>query len=147
MAPEWTVAIAELARARIQQGRWRAAAEMLDRVEPGWGGFVADVGEGRRGAARHRLEAWLSAKDPYVAPYWLAERCVWAGEVGAALDALRMAREDRQLQVMFAAVEPAFRPLHGIREFRRLVECIGCGTALGRAPAHPAVGMLSTSPG
>ena len=72
------------------------------------------------------LDHWLvGTGDRYVAPYWLAERCAWAGCLDLALDQLERARREQQMQLLFVAVEPTFRSLHGHRRFRRLLAELG----------------------
>lgn len=131
LSPAWSIAHLELGRVFIARGDWSRASEMIGRAEPSWGRFLkclAPSGSGpatlpgNTSAARKMLQDWLGgAGRHYVAPYWLAERCVWAGCFEAAIEQLERARREHQVQLLYAAVEPAFRPLSGHRRFRRLL--------------------------
>jgi len=131
LSPDWSIAQLELGRVFLACGDWRRAAEAIGRSEPGWGRFLkclAPAGtrpaavRGGTSPARRMLDAWLDgASRRYVAPYWLAERCVWAGDFEPAFEQLERARREQQVQLLYAGVEPTFRPLHGHRRFRRLL--------------------------
>ena len=73
-----------------------------------------------------------------VAPYWMAERCVWAGETERALAWLERARDERQIHAMFLAVEPTFTPLAGLPGFQTL--CRGMGVRGGSGSARRSAG-------
>jgi DNA-binding winged helix-turn-helix (wHTH) protein len=132
LSPAWAVADLELGRVLLARGDWCGASEAIGRAEPTWGRFLRCLtpagsrpAKARGGAAQARkmLDSWLAgARGHYVAPYWLAERCMWAGCHEAAIDQLERARREHQMHLLYAGVEPAFRPLHGHRRFRRLLD-------------------------
>jgi len=142
----WSIAHLELGRVRLARGDRVGAAREIGRGEPSWGRFLRRVGaEGAAGEpARRQLARWLAPADGrYQAPYWLAERCVWAGEHDRALEQLERAHREGQVQLLFVASEPAFRPLRGAPRFRRLLRALaGPGTV---PAAHPAGGRTPQS--
>jgi tetratricopeptide (TPR) repeat protein len=124
--PEWFIAALEAARVHWTRGEGGAASAVLATAEPAWAALLADVGEGRRRQARDALQRWeRESSERYVAPYWMAERCMWAGEHDRALDWLERAYEERQVQAMFVAVEPVFAPLRDASRFERLRRRMG----------------------
>lgn len=127
--PEWSIARLELGRVRWAQGDREIAALELGRVDPEWGEFAAMLARGEDRAARRRLEIWRAGAT--VAPYWLAERAIWAGDSAGALWALERAVAERQVRVVYAGVEPAFERLRSAPEFRRLLDAVGAGMPLG----------------
>jgi DNA-binding winged helix-turn-helix (wHTH) protein/predicted Zn-dependent protease len=135
LSPEWSIAHVELGRVLLARGERERAAAEIARAEPMWGRFLGWLARSDREArtrAQRCLVAWLDGSGgAYVAPYWLAERCVWAGSLDAALDQLERALREQQLQLLFVAHEPVFRPLHGRVRFRRLLK------ALSVSPADP----------
>lgn len=149
LAPGWSIAHLELGRLLLARGDRCGAAREIARAEPSWGRFLrglAGDGDGagaRRLRTQRRLDAWLAAGDgAYVAPYWLAERCAWAGRTELALDQLERAWREQQLQLLYVAVEPAFRGLRAEPRFRRLVARLGTPPAGPRtAPAGRAASL------
>lgn len=121
--PDWTIARLELGRVRWAEGRPELAAAELGRVEPEWARFVEAVASGERRAVARRLEAWRSERA--IAPYWLAERAMWAADAELALDALELSLEQRQLRLVYAAVDPTFAALRAGARFRRLLARLG----------------------
>ncbi len=151
LSPDWSIAHLELGRVLLARGDWRQASEAIGRAEPAWGRFVkclAPAGastdpaaaRGANSQAGEMLDHWLAGMaNRYVAPYWLAERCAWAGNFEAAVDQLERARREQQMQLLYVAVEPAFRPLHGHRRFRRLLAEMGLAVTRRRRAALTAV--------
>ena len=135
ISPGWSIAHLELGRLLLARGDRLAAARAIGRAEPTWGRFLRGVSSADPGGAaraRDQLDRWLAGTPGrYVAPYWLAERCAWAGRFDAALGQLERALREQQLQLLFVALEPVFRSLHGAPRFRHLV------TQLGGPPAGP----------
>lgn len=121
--PDWTIARLELARVRWAQGERQAAADELAAVDAEWAAFVSALARGEGAAARGQLERWRS--EARLAPYWLAERCLWAGATEEALAALERALAQRQLRVAFAGCDPTFAPLRRRPEFRRQLRRAG----------------------
>ncbi len=143
LSPDWSIAHLELGRVLLARGDWRQASEAIGRAEPAWGrlvkclagaaGAVSSAARGANPQAGKMLADWLDgAGNGYVAPYWLAERCAWAGNLEGAIDQLERARREQQVQLLYVAAEPAFRPLHGHRRFRRLLAEMGLAGA-----SHP----------
>lgn len=151
LSPDWSIAHLELGRVLLARGDWRQASEAIGRAEPAWGRFVkclAPAGASTapaaaRGAnpqAAKMLDDWIDGDgNRYVAPYWLAERCAWAGNFEAAVDQLERARREQQVQLLYVTVEPAFRPLHGHHRFRRLLAEMGLTVTRRRRAALTAV--------
>ena len=124
--PEWFIAALEVARVHWTRGDRGAASAALAVAEPTWAAFLADVAEGRRRQARDALDQWeQESRERYVAPYWMAEHCMWAGEQDRALEWLERAYEERQVQAIFVAVEPVFAPLRAASRFERLCRRMG----------------------
>ncbi|HSN56417.1 MAG TPA: winged helix-turn-helix domain-containing protein [Candidatus Sulfomarinibacteraceae bacterium] len=121
LAPGWPVAALELARVHLSAGRIARATEIMAGAEPEWAELLLELAHGRSAAAHARLERQLAAREPYVAPYWLAERCVWAARYEDALCCLERAWEERQVQIMFVGVDPVFGALRGHVRFQRLL--------------------------
>ena len=121
LAPGWPVAALELARVHLSAGRIARAAEIMAGAQPEWAELLLELAQGRHSAAHARLGRQLAAKQPYVAPYWLAERCVWAGRFEDALCSLERAWEERQVQIMFVGVDPVFGALRDHVRFQRLL--------------------------
>jgi len=72
------------------------------------------------------LERWADeGRTGYVAPYWLAERYVWAGRFDQAMHWLERALVDHQMHLVYVAVEPTFAPLHGRAPFEQLLSRMG----------------------
>ncbi|MBP1644264.1 MAG: hypothetical protein H6Q03_2933 [Acidobacteria bacterium] len=145
LAPAWSIAHLELGRVLLARGDRPRAAREIARAERSWGRFLQAVDSGDAGAAeraRRRLSRWLAATHGrYQAPYWLAERCMWAGRFDAALDQLERAHREGQMQLLYVASDPAFRPLRGTPRYRRLLAALRAppaGRAPGRAPGGPA---------
>lgn len=126
IAPGSPAATAELARAWRDLGEVDRAAEILATVEPDWSRLLGRLAAGDRDAARDLLSGWLDPAVTYQAPYWRAERCMWAGGHDHALVCLERAYEEHQVQLMFVAIEPAFAPLGGDARFTALVTRV-CG--------------------
>lgn len=125
--PDWTIARLELGRVRRAEGNLELAATEIERAEPAWGRFLRAVAAGDAPRIRRRLELWRT--DPDVAPYWLAERALWAGDAQIALESLERARREGQLRVLFAGIEPTFAPLRRRARFRRLIADLGATSA------------------
>jgi TolB-like protein len=121
--PDWTIARLELGRVRWAKGERPAAAAEIGRVEPDWARFLAAVVAGRQAEIRRALRTWSAAAT--VAPYWLAERCVWAGDHAGAIAALERALASRQLRLIYAGIDPTFAPLRRSARFRRLLARAG----------------------
>jgi tetratricopeptide (TPR) repeat protein len=136
LAPGWPVAALELARVHLSAGRIARAAEIMAGAEPEWAELLLELAHGLGPAAQTRLDRQLAVRESYVAPYWLAERCVWAGRCEDALCCLERAWEERQVQVMFVGVDPVFDALRGHVRFQRLLG------RMAAAEGHPA----TTSP-
>jgi DNA-binding winged helix-turn-helix (wHTH) protein/tetratricopeptide (TPR) repeat protein len=121
--PDWTIARLELGRVRLAQGQTEAAAAEIERAQPEWGSFLAALVRGDAPEVQRHLAAWQA--DAAEAPYWLAERCMWAGERRRALAALERAFEMHQLRVVYLGADPAFAPLRRSPRFQRLVARVG----------------------
>ena len=121
--PDWTIARLELGRVRWAGGELGPAAAEIGRVEPEWGRFLEAIAGGRRREVTRSLDAWRAT--PGCAPYWLAERAMWAAEPERALDALERAFEQRQLRLAYAAVDPTFSPLRATPRFLSLLARMG----------------------
>ena len=64
-----------------------------------------------------------------------------SGRFDAALDQLERAHREGQMQLLYVASDPAFRPLRGTPRYRRLLAALRAppaGRAPGRAPGGPA---------
>lgn len=125
--PEWTIARLELARVQWARGNREATIATLGAVDAAWAQFAAALAVGDRTGARAALEEFRG--DAALAPYWLAERWLWAGEREMALHALERAFADRQLRLCYAGCDPAFSALAGDRRFESLLARAGAGSA------------------
>jgi hypothetical protein len=132
MHPSWAISRVELARVHLGMGRRISAVEALRPVEPEWAEFLAAV-ERQSDESETWLRRWR-APESHAAPYWLAERCMWAGDEEGALAALEEAFDSRQLHLLYVAVEPTFRPLHGNSRFAAVLSAMGL-TGSGDAAA------------
>jgi hypothetical protein len=130
----------------LARGDARSAAREIGRAEPSWGRFLSWASSAERGAAarvRRQLDLWLAGGDgTYVAPYWLAERCVWAGRLDAAVAQLERALSEQQVQLLYVSLEPTFLPLRSVPRFRRLLaEIRRPATDLRRPPPAGAASL------
>ena len=126
----WRTIDLELGRTHLQLGRKREAAEVFLRAEPSWGRFLLDIVDENQKAVQSQLDGWEACHPAeYVAPYWMAERCLWAGRRDLSLDWLERAVDDRQLHAVFMAVEPSFEPLRDEPRFRQLLRRMGISPA------------------
>ncbi len=117
--PGWTIARLELGRVLWAAGeRARAAAE-IGPVDREWGDYVEALAAGREPAVTAQLARWRASGA--VAPYWLAERAIWAGRQEIAIEQLERADEERQLRVAYARAETAFAPLRANARFQALL--------------------------
>ncbi len=123
--PSWSISRLELARVRLAQGRTHEACEDLQAVEPAWAELLSLVIRGDSAELARRLAMEWTDRGVAVAPYWLAERCMWAGEPARAMEALERAFRERQLHLLYAGVEPLFQPLRRWHRFRSLLDAIG----------------------
>lgn len=123
--PEWSIARLELGRVRWAAGDRAAAAREIGWVDPEWGRFTEALACGRDREAAGMLDGWR--RGAAVAPYWLAERAIWAGDSAGALAALAQAVAEHQWRVVYAGVDPTFDRLRSALEFGRLLERIGVG--------------------
>ena len=134
ISPAWTIARLELGRSYLSLGDRDRAVDALSPAEPTWAEFLAHLTAGRTQAATTMLERWADeGRTGYVAPYWLAERYVWAGRFDQAMHWLERALVDHQMHLVYVAVEPTFAPLHGRAPFEKLLSRMG----LQRAKRNP----------
>lgn len=123
--PEWTIARLELGRVRWAAGDCEGAAAEIGRVDAEWGGFVHALAAGDHASTRELLARWRA--NAKVAPYWLAERAAWAGDLPAAMAELERAAAEHQLRVVYAGVDPSFAALRSSGAFRRLLDEVAAG--------------------
>jgi len=122
---------------------YRCAMERGDEaaaVEAGKG-IMELEGDNRKAAGVRGLRDFLRWQEPWAKahkpPYYFATASAESGHYGQALDALEEdCRTRRSFLLHFAAVEPAFDPLHGDPRFSRILDCVRLP---GDAPARRAI--------
>jgi adenylate cyclase len=122
-----------LAQIYAEQKRFDASEEAYRRTLDFWPdqpAVIAAMGHmwgesGQHARAREALARIRQGPDNGAAAYLRANVHMGLGELDLALDALEEALAGRDSHLVWCAIEPDFRALHGLPRFTRILEAVG----------------------
>ena len=137
--PSYNYALWGLGRAHAQLENYTEALKFLEQGrEPldGWSTLISELGyvyamakQGEKAEEMLALLASQSADGAYVDPYLEAMVYVGLGKHTMTLSKLNDSVEVDSTWLPWLRVEPKFKPLHHMQEFKELLESVGLGNA------------------